>query len=223
MAEEPNIPKVSEAKGEVGPYKSGKLIIERVPITKKDLIEEYRQQGMPISREGTPLAIKAGDWERFAAVFGYKKEEWYYDKRQNAYYAYPLHYVYPLRGSGQPACYPSEKATSEIMVLQNWAARDTLNDFSTAMSLSPTSFKSLFALGGALYRPADVNRAIKILTQYERLAEKLGIRLSPARIAELNRLRDAGRISTSDLPAGLLREFPGNLAGLALDDIRKLK
>jgi hypothetical protein len=67
------------------------------------------------------------------------------------------------------------------------------------------------------------NKALKILTQYERLAEKFEIKISPKRIADLDRLRDAGRISTSDLPAGLLREFPGELAGLSLDEIRKLR
>jgi hypothetical protein len=69
----------------------------------------------------------------------------------------------------------------------------------------------------------SLSKAIKILTQYERLAEKLGIRISARRIEDLDRLRDAGRISTSDLPAGLLREFPGELAGLSLDEIRKLR
>jgi hypothetical protein len=69
----------------------------------------------------------------------------------------------------------------------------------------------------------SLNKAIKILTQYERLAEKFGIRISAKRVEDLNRLRDAGRISTSDLPAILLREFPGELAGLALDEIRSLR
>jgi RHS repeat-associated protein len=76
--------------------------------------------------------------------------------------------------------------------------------------------------GAGLPSRAAINKATKILTQYERLAQKYGIRLSPRRIEELNRLRDAGRISTSDLPAGLLREFPGELAGLSLEDIGNL-
>lgn len=70
---------------------------------------------------------------------------------------------------------------------------------------------------------AAINRAVKILTQYERLVQKFGIRLSAKRIEELNRLRDAGRISTSDLPAHLLRFFPTELSGLSLEDIRALR
>ena len=74
----------------------------------------------------------------------------------------------------------------------------------------------------ALHSQADINTATKILTQYQRLAAKLGIRLSDKRLAELDRLRDAEVISSSDLPATLLKKFPGQLAGLSLSDIRKL-
>jgi len=93
--------------------------------------------------------------------------------------------------------------------------------------------KGLVGEGGTVYargkKPdrtgpskAAINTAKKILKEYERLAKDLGIELSPKRIAELNRLRDAGRISTSDLPGGLLRRFPGELAGLALEQIENL-
>jgi hypothetical protein len=64
-------------------------------------------------------------------------------------------------------------------------------------------------------------RAIKILEQYERLAKKLAIRLSPARIAQLNALRDAGQIKSTDLPAKLRLNFPGEFAGMTLDAIRR--
>lgn len=75
--------------------------------------------------------------------------------------------------------------------------------------------------GGQISKQA-VNTASKILTQYERLAAKYGVKLSGKRIAELNRLRNAGVISTSDLPATLLQKFPSQLAGLSLNQIRKL-
>lgn len=71
--------------------------------------------------------------------------------------------------------------------------------------------------------PRDCNTAIKVLTQYERLAEKLGIRIAPARMAELNRKRDAGTITGADLPATLRREWPGGpFDGKSLAEIRAL-
>jgi hypothetical protein len=72
-------------------------------------------------------------------------------------------------------------------------------------------------------RKKKIRRAIKILEQYKRLAEKFGIRLPPKRIQELDQLRDAGRISSSDIPAKLLEDFPGELAGLSLEDIKRLQ
>lgn len=65
-------------------------------------------------------------------------------------------------------------------------------------------------------------KAIKLLTQYERLAESQHVKLSPSRIAELNRLREEGKIKSSDLPGSLQSEFPGQFAGMALEKIRKI-
>src|SRR2546423_7915416 len=68
----------------------------------------------------------------------------------------------------------------------------------------------------------DCSTAIKTLTQYERLAEMLGIRLSPRRIEELNSKRDAGTITIDDLPGSLRREWPGGpFDGKTLDEIRE--
>jgi hypothetical protein len=69
--------------------------------------------------------------------------------------------------------------------------------------------------------PAHCKKAIKILVQYERLAQKLGIHLSAARIATLNRLRDAGLIRSTDLPAKLRIDFPGEFVGMTLGEIRR--
>jgi len=69
------------------------------------------------------------------------------------------------------------------------------------------------------FTPADCQAAIKILTQYERLANKLGIRLSPTRIRQLDRKRANRTISTDDLPAKLRRKFPGYFKGRSLRDI----
>ena len=62
--------------------------------------------------------------------------------------------------------------------------------------------------------------AVKLLEQYERLAAKYGVRLPPNRLADLDRKRDAGTITSNDLPASLRAEFPGQFAGMTLDDIR---
>ena len=64
------------------------------------------------------------------------------------------------------------------------------------------------------------NTAIKILTQYERLAKKFGLQLSRQKIEELNRLRDNGLIKLANLPAKLHQEFPGEFRDLTLDEIR---
>lgn len=65
-------------------------------------------------------------------------------------------------------------------------------------------------------------KAIKLLTQYERLAESQHVKLSPSRIAELNRLRDEGKIKSSDLPGSLQSEFPGQFVGMTLEKIREI-
>ena len=78
---------------------------------------------------------------------------------------------------------------------------------------------------GEAPRPSkrDCSTAIKVLTQYERLAEKLGIRLPPRRLEELNRKRDAGTITIGDLPGTLRREWPGGpFDGKTLDEIRAM-
>jgi hypothetical protein len=72
--------------------------------------------------------------------------------------------------------------------------------------------------------PPDLCRtAIKILTQYERLAQKFGLNLPESRIAELNRLRDAGQITINHIPARLREQFPtGTFADMTLAAIRAL-
>ena len=59
-----------------------------------------------------------------------------------------------------------------------------------------------------------------MLTDYERLAEKLGKRLSGDRLRRLDALRDAGQITSNDLPGSMQREFPPQLAGETLAQIR---
>jgi hypothetical protein len=77
---------------------------------------------------------------------------------------------------------------------------------------------------GTAFRPASdrsaCRAAIKLLEQYERLAAKYGVRLPANRLADLDQKRDAGTITSGDLPASLRAEFPGQFAGKTLDDIR---
>ena len=68
--------------------------------------------------------------------------------------------------------------------------------------------------------PARCNKAIKLLEQFERLAKKHGVRLSPKRLQSLKDLRDAGTIKSSDLPPKLRSMFPGEFVGMTLNTIR---
>lgn len=72
--------------------------------------------------------------------------------------------------------------------------------------------------------PPDLCKtAIKILTQYERLAEKLGLKLPASRIEDLNRLRDSGQITINHLPGSLKEKFPmGTFGDMTLNAIRAL-
>lgn len=69
--------------------------------------------------------------------------------------------------------------------------------------------------------PGPCKRAIKILEQFERLAKKMGIKLSAARLDQMRALRGAGSITSTDLPAKLRLDFPGEFAGMTLDAIRQ--
>jgi hypothetical protein len=69
----------------------------------------------------------------------------------------------------------------------------------------------------------DCQKAIKLLTQYERLANKLNSSLSPSKIQELNRIRDDGTITVNHLPSALQREFPSQFSGMSLTEIRVIE
>lgn len=69
---------------------------------------------------------------------------------------------------------------------------------------------------------AACSKAIKLLTDYARVYEKVNQRPMPRKLREgLDRKRAAGTISSNDLPGSLQREFPGELKGLRLDEIRQ--
>ena len=68
--------------------------------------------------------------------------------------------------------------------------------------------------------PGHCKKAIKLLEQFERLARKYAIALSPQRKERLKKRRHAGIIKSSDLPAKLRSLFPGEFAGMTLTAIR---
>jgi hypothetical protein len=65
----------------------------------------------------------------------------------------------------------------------------------------------------------DCNTAIKILTEYERLAEKYDIKLSKDRLKKLDEKRGNGTITIFDIPKGLRSKFPGRFVGKTLSEI----
>jgi hypothetical protein len=66
------------------------------------------------------------------------------------------------------------------------------------------------------------NLTLKLLTQYERLAAKYGVKLTKEKVAALDELRAQGMITSNDLPATLQREFPGQFQGLTLNEVRQI-
>ncbi|MGK7900643.1 MAG: hypothetical protein AB4352_04355 [Hormoscilla sp.] len=92
------------------------------------------------------------------------------------------------------------------------------------MSSKYTSDGSESQSGDESERPSrkDCQKAIKILTQYERLAQKFRKQIGTRRIAELNRLREAGMITINHLPGILRSEFPiGIFDHMTLSEIRE--
>jgi len=70
---------------------------------------------------------------------------------------------------------------------------------------------------------AKLNKAIKLLEQFDRLAEKFGIGIPQRRLDRLRKLRDSGTIQSDDPPGKLLREFPDEFVGMSLNEIRQAK
>ncbi len=68
----------------------------------------------------------------------------------------------------------------------------------------------------------ECETAHKLLTDYERLAQRRGVRLAPNRLRELDRRRDEETISSNHLPMTLQSVFPGLLRGLTLTEITEL-
>jgi hypothetical protein len=65
----------------------------------------------------------------------------------------------------------------------------------------------------------ECKTAKKILTQWERLARKLGIKISKKRREELRRKTQNGTIKIHDLPGSLRRRFPSELDRYDLNQI----
>jgi hypothetical protein len=68
----------------------------------------------------------------------------------------------------------------------------------------------------------ECRKAIKLLTQYRRLASKKGRRIEEERFRRLDEKRQDGTITSFDLPATLQREFPNRFQGWTLEVILDL-
>jgi hypothetical protein len=77
-------------------------------------------------------------------------------------------------------------------------------------------------MAAAVPEPARCNTAIKLLEQFERLARKFGIAIPPKKLMDLRNRRSKETIRSSDLPAKLRSQFPGEFAGKSLKTIRDL-
>ena len=64
-------------------------------------------------------------------------------------------------------------------------------------------------------------QAIKILEQYERLAEKQAAKIPPNRLTNLNLLRDTGMLTINHLPGSLHKKFPREFQNMTLAEIRE--
>ena len=70
--------------------------------------------------------------------------------------------------------------------------------------------------------PADCSKAIKLLEQVPRLAQKLGKKLPQRRLDELREKIADGSITSNDLPGDIQNEFPPQFRGKTLNEIREL-
>lgn len=68
----------------------------------------------------------------------------------------------------------------------------------------------------------DCNKAIKLLEQPIRLAEKLGKLLPEKRKQALRNKINSGTITSNDLPGAIQNEFPPKLKGKTLNQVREI-
>jgi uncharacterized Zn-binding protein involved in type VI secretion len=69
---------------------------------------------------------------------------------------------------------------------------------------------------------AECNKAIKLLEQADRLAQKKGKKLPEKRKLALAAKIAAGTITSSDLPGSIQNEFPAKLKGKTLTEVRAI-
>ncbi len=106
---------------------------------------------------------------------------------------------------------------------------DLSGQFAVAIPVALAAGMAAYAAYRAMSGPQfpskkDCQKAIKFLTQYERLfREQRNRPLDPRRLEELDRKRREGTIRSDDLPGSLKGNFPGGmLEGLTLNQIREL-
>lgn len=69
-------------------------------------------------------------------------------------------------------------------------------------------------------RRPGCRKAVKLLTEYERLCGTMGMKIPRGKLRLLDEKREAAEITSHDLPGALQREFPGQFASLTLKEIR---
>ena len=71
-------------------------------------------------------------------------------------------------------------------------------------------------------RKKSLQTVKKHLTEYDRLANKLGLEISQNKRKQLNEKKNLGTIKGTDLPAKLRKEIPGELIDLTLNEVEEM-
>lgn len=62
----------------------------------------------------------------------------------------------------------------------------------------------------------------KLLTEYERLANKYNLNISPVKLKQLDEKRNLGTIKPTDLFAKLRKEIPKELENMTLEEVKRM-
>lgn len=136
-----------------------------------------------------------------------------------------------LAGAGIDALLDAGVLALELEILAAMVATDaliwlagTLAIYVTTHPISLNHAMSKSSSGEETTKPskAECKKAIKLLEQVDRLAQKQGKKLNPKRLAELKKKIADKTITSSDLPGSIQNtEFPDKLKGLTLKEVEE--